>query len=293
MKIISKIKRNIRLTVQLLFTALTNGYVTGFLEGSIFQGPTKMVCLPGLNCYSCPGSFGSCPIGSLQAVLTSRQYNFSFYLVGFFLLIGAVLGRLVCGFLCPFGLVQDLLNKIPFVKKIKKFPLEKYLEKVKYIILLVFVIVLPIGIANVAGVGTPWFCKVICPSGTLMGGIPLLLRNEGLRQAAGLLFTWKFGFLVGIIYISMKTYRPFCRFLCPLGAIYGFFNPIALYRYEVDQTACIDCGICEKTCPMNIASYKEPNSMECIRCGECIRSCPTDAISTSFKGKAAGKKSRA
>ena len=100
--------------------ALTNGYLIGFVKGKIFTGKTKQLCVPGLNCYSCPGALGSCPIGSLQATLGSRDYKFAFYVVGFLMIVGALVGRFVCGWLCPFGLIQDLLYKIPFVKKLRK-----------------------------------------------------------------------------------------------------------------------------------------------------------------------------
>lgn len=119
---LKKKKRSFRMGIQFIFTALTNGYLLGFLQGKIFTGSTKSICVPGLNCYSCPGALGACPIGALQAVISSYNYRFSFYVIGFFIATGALLGRFVCGFLCPFGLVQDLLHKIPFQKKSKQYP---------------------------------------------------------------------------------------------------------------------------------------------------------------------------
>ena len=121
-KLLGALRRNVRTVVQLCWMALTNGYAAGFAKGTIYKGELKRVCVPGLNCYSCPGALGSCPIGSLQAVLGDRNHWFSFYVVGFLLFFGAVLGRFVCGWLCPFGLVQDLLHKIPFPKKLKRLP---------------------------------------------------------------------------------------------------------------------------------------------------------------------------
>lgn len=174
MELIQRLKRNTRLAVQICFTALTNGYINGYLQGTIYRGTGKKLCVPGLNCYSCPGALGSCPIGSLQAVLNSRQYRFSFYIIGFLMAIGAFCGRFICGWLCPFGLVQDLLYKIPGAKKVRKVPGDRYLRYLKYAVLAIFVIILPTVIVNIAEGGTPWFCKLICPSGTLLGGIPLL-----------------------------------------------------------------------------------------------------------------------
>ena len=267
--------------VQLAFTALTNGYAAGFAKGSIDKGPGKFICLPGLNCYSCPGALGSCPIGSLQAVIGSRSYRFSFYIAGFLLLFGALFGRLVCGWLCPFGLVQDLLYKIPFVKKLRRLPGDRWLKYLKYVILAGFVIVLPLTVLDIVGQGQPWFCKYICPSGTLFAGIPLIASNPPLRAALGWLFTWKAAILAALLLLSLLVYRPFCRYLCPLGAIYGLFNPAALYRFRIDKEKCTGCGACQKACKLDIPIHQTPNSPECIRCGDCRRACPHGAICTA------------
>lgn len=277
--IVRKANIQIRLWVQLGFTAVTNGYVKGFTDGSIYTGSLKAYCVPGLNCYSCPGALGSCPIGSLQAVLATRNFNFSYYMAGFFLMVGALLGRAVCGWLCPFGLVEDLLYKTPVVRKITIVPGDRILRYLKYGILIVFVILLPIFVLNIAGQGEPWFCKWICPSGTLFAGWPLVMLNEGIRQAAGLLFAWKNLILIALIVLSLFVYRPFCRYLCPLGAIYGLFNPVALYRFRLDKDNCTNCDACKKACKLNIRVTEKPNSAECIRCGDCISACKTNALS--------------
>ena len=277
-KEIRKAKDRMRLWVQIAFTAITNGYLIGFIQGKIYTGPAKNLCVPGLNCYSCPGALGSCPIGSLQAVLGSRDYKFSFYVLGFLLLFGSLLGRFVCGWLCPFGLVQDLLYKIPFVKKRKNLPGHGVLKWLKYMILVVFVILLPLFAVDIFGQGKPWFCEYICPSGTLSGGIPLVLASEPLRQTIGFLYAWKMAILVLLVILSVIVYRPFCKYLCPLGAVYGLFNPIAFKRFEVDQEKCVKCGKCQKVCKMDIKVWEKPNSLECIRCGDCIKSGPTGAL---------------
>ena len=277
-KVFSSVRRRLRTWVQIGFTALTNGYAAGFAKGTIYKGPTKAFCVPGLNCYSCPGALGACPIGSFQAVIASRDYKFTFYIVGFLMLMGAVVGRLVCGFLCPFGLVQDLLYKIPFVKKLRRLPGDRFLKYLKYVILAGFVIILPLTVLDIVGQGQPWFCKYICPSGTLFAGIPLVASSPPLQQALGWLFTWKVGILAVLLLLSVAVYRPFCRYLCPLGAVYGLFNPIAFYRFRVDGQKCTGCAVCQKACPMDIPVYKTPNSPECIRCGVCKKSCPHGAI---------------
>ena len=281
-----KLKQHARTLVQLAFAALTNGYATGFAQGKIYRGPGKLVCVPGLNCYSCPGAVGSCPLGSLQAVLTGRTHKFPFYVLGFLLLFGALFGRLVCGWLCPFGLVQDLLHKIPFVKKLRRLPGERALRYLKYAVLVGFVIVLPLVVLDIVGQGQPWFCKYICPSGTLFAGIPLIASNPPLRAALGWLFTWKAAILLALVLLSIVLWRPFCRYLCPLGAIYGLFNPVAVYRFRIDEDRCTDCGACKAACKLDIDVRRTPNSAECVRCGACRRACPHGAIQTGGKSAA-------
>ena len=271
--------KKIRLIIQACFAAISNGYIKGFSSGQIFEGSTKFVCVPGMNCYSCPGALGACPIGSLQATLNSRSYKISMYIVGLLVIFGTFLGRFVCGFLCPFGLIQDLLYKIPFFKKIRRLPGERALRFLRFVFLAIFVILLPMFVIDVTGLGEPWFCKWICPVGTLEGGVPLVLLNKAMRASAGFIFRWKIAILAFTLVFSVVIYRPFCRYVCPLGAIYGIFNKISIYRFKIDENKCTKCGACQKICKLDIPVYKNPNSMDCIRCGECKAACPHNAIS--------------
>lgn len=278
-KLSSEGRRNI---FQFIWALITNSFAFGFAQGKIYTGKLKTLCLPGLNCYSCPGAVASCPIGSLQAVISSRNFKFSFYVVGFMVFIGAIFGRFVCGWLCPFGLLQDLLHKIPFPKKIKTFKGDKLLRNLKYVILLVFVIILPMCLVDITGLGEPWFCKFICPAGTLEGGIPLTVMNESLRKALGFLWAWKFVILVLILVLSVIIYRPFCKYLCPLGGVYSLFNGISVFRLRFDESKCVSCNKCSKVCKMNVDPTKNPDHTECIRCGLCVEACPTNALTSGF-----------
>lgn len=271
--------------VQIISSIGMNGYFKGFTEGKIFKGKSKMVCVPILNCYSCPGALGACPIGSLQAVIGSIRYNFSFYVLGFLSLVGVLFGRLVCGWLCPFGFIQELLNKIPLPKIKVKEKLHNVLIYLKYVVLVLFVILLSLIGALTSDMGTsdPYYCKWICPAGTLEGGIPLVLLNNDLRSAAGFIFAWKVSILVIIVILSMSIYRVFCKYVCPLGAFYSLFNRFSFYSLQVDKNKCISCNACTRACKMNVKVYENPNSGECIRCGECIKTCPLNAISNGFK----------
>lgn len=273
-------RRNI---FQIIYSALTNSNIFGFVKGNIYKGKSKKICVPGLNCYSCPGALGACPLGSFQSMIAGAEYKISLYVLGLVSLFGVLIGRLICGWLCPFGLVQDLLYKIK-TKKIKvKNSVHNKMKYLKYVILIVFVILMPLFLKNDFGISSPYFCKLICPAGTLGGGIPLALANKSIRNATGSIFAWKVFVLILVLISSVLIYRPFCKYLCPLGAFYSFFNKISFYRYSIDKDKCIDCGICEKTCKMNVKVFESPNSAECIRCGECKKNCPTKAIKSEFK----------
>lgn len=266
--------------IQAAATLLTNIHLPNFIKGGIYQGKGKAVCVPGLNCYSCPGAAGACPIGSFQAVVGSSKFRFSYYITGFLILLGVLLGRFICGFLCPFGWLQELLHKIPG-KKLSTKKL-KPLTYLKYAILLLAVVLLPAIVVNDLGMGDPFFCKYICPQGVLEGAIPLAAVNEGIRSALGPLFNRKLIILIVVVVLSVLFYRPFCKWICPLGAFYALMNKVSLLGIKVDEHKCVSCGKCARVCKMDVDVTKTPNHTECIRCGKCITSCPTDAIKFNY-----------
>ena len=278
--------KHVRKLVQAGRGLLSNGYVKGFLPGgpSIYTGPLKRFCVPGLNCYSCPGALGACPIGALQSALTARRRRFPFYVLGWLAAIGLLVGRFVCGWLCLFGLLQELLYKIPTPKLRIPDKIDRPLRYLKYGVLALLVVGLPLLWRSEYGAGVPFFCEYLCPVGTLEGGVPLVLLNDVLRPALGWLFRWKLLILIVCILASIFIYRPFCKYLCPLGAFYALFQRVSLIRMKVDASACVNCGKCAGVCPMQVDPSKTPNSAECIRCGECLRACPADALSF-FKRK--------
>ena len=279
--------KHVRKLVQAGWGLLSNGYVKGFLPGgpSIYTGPLKRFCVPGMNCYSCPGALGACPIGALQSALTARRRRFPFYVLGWLAAIGLLVGRFVCGWLCLFGLLQELLYKIPTPKLRIPDKIDRPLRYLKYGVLALLVVGLPLLWRSEYGAGVPFFCEYLCPVGTLEGGVPLVLLNDVLRPALGWLFRWKLLILIVCILSSIFIYRPFCKYLCPLGAFYALFQRASLIRMRVDASACVNCGKCAGVCPMQVDPSKSPNSTECIRCGECVRACPADALSF-FKQKA-------
>lgn len=263
---------------QMLITIIYNPYLVGFLNGTIFKGKTKAICVPGLNCYSCPAAIGACPIGSLQVALGPGAYFSLLYVSGFLLSFGTLFGRFVCGWLCPFGFFQELLYKIKKLfpsRKGKLLIIPREFRWGKYIVLVIFCIALPVYYTFKDGVPTPAFCKLICPAGTFQAGVPLLLVDKSLRAAAGFLFSWKASILAVIMLFTILEYRAFCKFICPLGAIYSIFNKIAIFGIKVDKAKCTNCKACVQTCKMECS---EINDRECIRCGECRKKCNFGAI---------------
>lgn len=280
MKITNPIKRKL---VQAAAFGFSNFHVGNFHGGRLYTGPWKKFCNPGLNCYSCPAASLACPIGALQAVSGSMNFSFSFYVVGFLLAVGVLFGRFVCGWLCPFGLIQEFIHKIPS----PKLKLWRGFRAIKYFVLLIFVILLPVTATNYMGMGKPAFCQFICPSGTLIGGIPLLSTHPELQNTIGALFGLKMTILVLTVIGCVLVYRFFCKAICPLGVIYGLLNKISIYHLSINTNQCVNCGKCAKVCKMDVDPVKTPNSVECIRCGACAASCPAKAI---YLGFSSGKK---
>lgn len=277
-KFLNKLKSLVptkRRLIQLYAALLTNANIKGFVNGQIYQGPVKNVCAPGLNCYSCPAASAACPLGALQNALAASGKRTPYYVFGIILLYGIILGRTICGFLCPFGLIQDLLYKIK-TPKLKKSRVTKVFSWLKYVILVLLVVVFPL-IYVFKDTPLPAFCKYICPAGTLGGAIGLLSNsvNEELFPMLGPLFTWKFVLLVAFILACIFIYRFFCRFFCPLGALYGLFNKISILGIKLEKPKCTDCGRCISTCKMDITTVGDK---ECISCGDCVSVCPTSAI---------------
>ena len=268
-----------RRLIQLYSALLFNANIKGFIKGEIFMGASKNLCAPGINCYSCPGAVTACPLGALQAELNRANKSFAFYVVGILALYGIIAGRTICGWLCPFGFIQELLHKIK-TPKLKKNKVTRVFSYLKYLLLVFFVIIIPI-LYGIRGVELPGFCKYICPAGTLEGAFGLLSNavNESYLSILGPLFTWKFLLFVSITVGSVFIFRFFCRFICPLGAIYGFFNKFSLLGIKLNKDKCTNCGLCISKCEMDI---KHVGDHECISCGECVSVCPTKAI--TFKG---------
>lgn len=271
-----------RRIIQSLSALLMNSFF--FLKPSegvtLYQGKLKSVCVPILNCYSCPLAWGSCPIGSVQQTL--KLMKVPYFVFGFFSAIGAFVGRWACGNLCPFGFIQEMLYKIKTVKiRIRRiFRLNKY-------VVLALTLSLPLILHE------PVFCKYLCPAGTVEASIAQIAMNPLLLQTVGFIFFLKAAIAVVFVAGSIAMKRFFCVLFCPIGALYGLFNRISLLQIKYDESRCVKCGICNRVCPMDINIYENQTDYDCIRCFECVDKCPYGALkkSTLFTSPASQEKS--
>jgi len=239
--------------------------VSALALNSSFIFELKSLCLPVLNCHSCPLAIFACPVGIIGQF--SALHLFPFLTVGILFLFGAFIGRFFCGWCCPFGLLQDLLYKIPT----PKVPIARQLGKLKYLVLAILVIALPFFF----GTKTPlFFCK-LCPPATIQSALPwAIIRRELPELIPGLL---RATVLLAVMILVTVNLRAFCKMLCPLGALMGIFNKFSLLFIRNNDAGCNDCKKCEQECPMGI-SYDNHiaegrRSSECILCAECGRDC--------------------
>jgi ferredoxin-type protein NapH len=253
--------------VQIIATIIQNSYIPALFSGGIYQGVLKRTCTPILNCWGCPLAVTSCPLGALQHFIGLKLIPF--YIAGFFGAVGITIGRMSCGWLCPFGFLQDLLYKTKSIKMV----LPQWCSYIKYGVF--------IGIAGILVYVTtePWFCK-LCPDGTLIAGIPLVLADSSgnLRALIGWNFYMKIAILIVVLLLSISIKRFFCRTLCPIGAIYSLFNRFSFFQMKIDKEKCIKCESCQMVCPMHVPIYRSPKNIDCIRCLDCVKICPTKAI---------------
>ena len=280
--------RDRRPRYQAFFALALNAWIPSWFKGGIFQGGIKGVCVPALNCYSCPSAMGACPIGAMQTFFGGLRFNlsvaqkkFGLYVAGLLATVGSAVGRMPCGWICPFGFFQELVHKVPS----PKIKIPHFLTYFRYVVLATTVVALPLLIVDQFGYGQTWFCKWICPAGTLEAGIPLMLIKADLRPLIGFMYYWKLGLLALFLVWFVISRRPFCRTVCPLGAFWGLFNKASLFRMVVDDEKCTLCDKCTKDCPVEISIYKSANSPDCVRCLKCVSSCKFGAISYEFLGK--------
>lgn len=252
-------------------------------------GLWTQVCAPVLNCHSCPWAVFACPIGVAGHLIS--WHVFPLYVLGTMLVWGALFGRIVCGWVCPFGLVQDYLHKIPS----PKWRLPRWTRYLKYGVLLTSVILVPffIGLSNRA-----FFCS-LCPVGTLESMLPAVVASG---DWAAFLRSWARTLaLILILLFGVVAMRSFCKTLCPIGAFLALCNRFSGYSLHYNQDTCSSCELCLAGCPMDVDIAEMENkaggvtltaSSECILCLNCTRNCHTSGLSWSFWNLVGGGRKR-
>jgi polyferredoxin len=226
-------------------------------------------------------------MAGIRIAVENGQNYFGFYVIGTMGVLGGVFGRLICGWACPFGLIQELLHKIPS----KKFGVPRGMRYIKYGFLVIFVFLLPLTIVDSYGYGQLWFCKYVCPAGTLEAGLPMLFLQPDLRRTIGILFYSKLAIMVLFIIWSVLASRPFCRTTCPLGAFYALFKKFKLVKLRLVEENCTRCKACHHVCPMGVKFDESPEDAECISCLACMsKACEFDAIELEIAGLSLGRK---
>ena len=265
-----------RFSVQVLSLIFANSYV---LRG------WKGFCYPALNCWACPGANFACPIGALQNAASDASYRIAgagdpvrgvlaaipIYAIGTLLLFGAVLGRMMCGWLCPFGWLQEQVGRL----RRKKLQIPNALSYVRYAVLVVLVFIVPYFTND------PWFSK-LCPQGALQGGLLQPLFQPELRSMMQEWWWLKQGILVATLVAMVFWRRPFCGVICPLGAIFSLFHRYSAWDIRWQEENCVHCMWCVEHCPQGIDPRYEVNGHKCVGCLECQK-CPYDAIYSAPK----------
>ncbi len=255
----------LRRLVQVGSTAITFGYWKSLGTLGFYQGPAKGFCIPIIHCFACPFSLFACPLGSIQHFFVMGE--FPYYVVGIILMFGATVGRMSCGWLCPFGLLQDFVYRFGRVK----WRIPDYMAYIKYFFLVVTICVLPLMTHEA------WFCR-ICPVGKLEAGIPFIIWDTSIRSLlyspeSGHFVGWwalfKFFVLFLFVLLMSVSKRPFCKILCPMGAILAFFNRVSMVTLTLNNDRCEECNCCSLTCPMDLNVPKKIDTAECIRCLKC------------------------
>ena len=226
--------------------------------------------VPFMYCHGCPLAAFACPIGAIQNFLGMRKVPF--LVLGILALAFLFLGRATCGWLCPFGALQDLLASLT-VKRTGRRPLRHqgpgWTRYLKFLIL-------GATLATSYALAGPTFCW-FCPIGALFAGIPYAIMYSA--YGLGLAFYVHMAILALVLLAALKVPRFWCRYLCPLGAISGLFNKVSVATAQLDLPKCVECHMCLAECPMGLSSLDQiGSSVECILCGRCSEACPVGAV---------------
>ena len=270
-----------RRVVQILIAILLTCNITAYMAEWRFYGN---VCLPVLHCNACPLTWFNCPIYKISEWAQYREVPWGtlapWMLLGIFGSIGVLVGRFFCGWVCPMGLLQDLLHSIPS----PKLKVPSVLRWMKYAFLFISVG----AVAYWAGKDVLYFFCKFCPVATMEVGIPQMIVDNDWA-----LDPWRIvrlSVLVFVLVLVVCNIRSFCRIMCPVGALVAVANKFSLFSIRLDPDKCIHCGKCDKSCPMGIPVENASRTRrainrhsECIECLNCEEACPVNAIDNNSR----------
>ena len=177
------------------------------------------------------------------------------------IIISTVLaGAFYCGYLCPFGLIQDLGISIRKHLKIRKKVLPKKIDKyLRYLRYLIYI--------GVTYLSAEWLIRLL--KFDPRSNFYLLLTGKVIER------TMLMSILIFFL-LSILIDRPFCKYLCMKGAFYGLLSKLRIISIVRSSDSCVNCGKCDRVCPMGVQVSTKPyvNSMDCINCFECVKACP-------------------
>lgn len=235
------------------------GFLVAWLDPLMLR--MHNICGPVFHCYSCPLAMFACPIGVIANF--SALHVIPFAAIGMLVVLGAAFGSFICGWVCPFGFLQDLIAKVPT----PKIALPLWAGHLRYVVLVAFVLVIP----YFWGEAHPFFVCRLCPAGALEGAVPNMVSQAVAHQP----ITWPTGLksaIVVMIVIAMFfVWRPWCTLFCPLGAIYSLLNHVSFLFLRFHPHKCIDCADCRSLCVDGTPAERRVDGLHCVRCAECTR----------------------
>jgi ferredoxin len=187
----------------------------------------------------------------------------------------AVIGnKLICGWACPFGALQELAFSLPILRKLKRHKIPFAASNTVRCALFIVVLLLLFGIiGGQKGLVLYHFVN------------PFNLFNLDFESAS-------IGITVFVaLALSLGTYRPFCQFICPFGLLSWLLERISLFRVKIDRERCTNCGACIRACPLQASSGRVAGKLlpaDCFSCARCLRVCPEDAIAYGLVGRTPG-----
>ncbi len=262
--------------VQILALILLSGNITAFTFNAVSFGG---VCLPIIHCNACPLTWFACPIYTISELI--QFHSIPWLALGLIAGCGALVGRFFCGWICPMGLLQDLLYLVPAPKL--RFP--SFLRWLKY----AFLIIAVGATAYWAGKDVLYFFCAYCPVATMEVTLPSMIVNHDWTMDAGRIL--RLAVLLSVLALVIFNMRWFCKAMCPVGALVAFTNKYSLLAIRLDPAKCIHCNKCVKSCPMDVPVEESSRTgravnrhSECIECLKCQQVCPVSAIRNNSSG---------